>query len=479
MCGIVGVREYHNPNLPSPASVAGEALKALTNRGQDTTGIAINDHGEAFTLIGGPGTAEKVYDFEQLASFAGRVAIGENRYTTDGDPGWVQPTYENDGTLSIVHNGNLSHPDRLIEDMQRLGIDTSRANDTQLASRRLAWDVKRGVPLEEAMANLFSLIADAGSFCIIAADQNGTMAAMRDPKATQPLVVAEKNGGYVVASETNALDAVGIKCELDNEMSVWRDVEPGELLVFDDSGMRSIQLAEGHYATCSLNFIYVAHDNSILYHQRVRKIRHNIGRQLAIEHPPIGGLVMPVPNTANPYAEGYVEQALKDGLPVELVHLLDIPNEAKGLRTFMQPTPEMRLDGARKKFQVRNGAILPEELTVIDDSIIRGNVQSVLNKLLRRLGVKQIHVRIGSPPARWPNRQGVATSEQEELVAYDRDVDGVRRYIDADSLGHVSLAGLVAGINPPEGYTISTPDFTGESAITGAYTRQPKRLVEV
>lgn len=469
MCGIVGVH-----NLPHAAQVAEQALEALTNRGQDATGIAIHNPDEQnFSFVGGEGTPEKVYTPAQLASFAGRVALGENRWTTNGDTGLVQPTQENDSTLTMVHNGNLSHTFRLDSALESLGVDlTDNPNDTERASRYLANRVKSGDSLEEAMAHLFSLIADAGSFCIIAADQTGKMVAMRDPFGFRPLSVGRKAGGFIVASETNALQRAGIVCEPNDPAAEWRDVQPGEMLIFDDTGMRSALLARGQHALCATEFIYLAHPESILYGRRVKDIRYDMGRQLAIEQPPTeDGIVIPVPQTAIPFARGFADQS---GLPLE-ENALYIAKEAKGIRSFMEASPGARQQAVRKKLRVHPGSVEGEVAYVVDDSIFRGNVQTHNIKLLRENNAKRIHARIGSPPAIEPNNLGVATRMPEELISHDRTTEEVRKIIDADSLGHLSVEGMFLAINPPEGYGLSTPDFTGDNPIRRLHQLWPER----
>lgn len=468
MCGIVGVRQMHENSTGNAALIAGQALEALTNRGQDATGIAVlNPEGRDFTFVGGEGTPDKVYNLEQIAGLTGRVALGQNRYTTDGDPGWIQPTEGKN--LTIVHNGNLSHPFLLQDTLRRAGVDFTDKNDSQQIGLFMDWRMEKGASLVEAATDAYRLIRKAGSFCIIASDTEGSMVAFRDPHGIRPLVVAEEEG--VVASETNALDAVGIRCEIENEGKVWRGVRAGELLYFGKDGTRSIQLEEGEEAIDATEIVYTLNGNSILpdYGRRVNQIRQSLGRQLAKEHPPTKyGVVVGVPNSGLEYAKGF---AAESGLPL-VNDALYIAKEAKSKRSFMESTPQARMRAIRAKLRAYAEKIIGRVIYAVEDSVFRGNAQIATNDLLTESGAAEIHTRVGSGRIEHPNRLGIDTRSGDELVARGRTDEQLAQRLGSHSIGFVSVNGMWEAIDPPPGHSLTMPDFTGENPIVRHHEEQ-------
>ncbi len=412
-------------------------LYALQHRGQESAGIAVGN-GRQILVYKDMGLVSQVFDESTLDSLKGHVAIGHSRYSTTGSSVWrnAQPTFRSTptGSIALGHNGNLTNTGELAARVEVLAgtngqldlpsYQPDASTDTDIVTALLASYPDRS--LEAAALEVLPTLA--GAFCFVFMDQ-GTLYAARDPQGIRPLVLGRLERGWVVASETAALDIVGA--------SFIREVEPGELIVVDEDGLRAQHFAEPAPKGCLFEFVYLARPDTIITGQRVQTVRAEIGRRLAREHPVEADLVIPVPESGTPAAIGYAEESkipYGQGL---------VKNSYVG-RTFIQPSNTIRQLGIRLKLNPLRDVIADKRLVVVDDSIVRGNTQRALVRMLREAGAKEVHVRIASPPVKWPCFYGIDFATRAELIANGLTSDEICRSIGADSLGYVSLDELVA-----------------------------------
>ncbi|HET9141897.1 amidophosphoribosyltransferase [Actinophytocola sp.] len=411
-------------------------LYALQHRGQEAAGISVSD-GQQIVVFKDLGLVSQVFDEQVLSSLRGHVAVGHCRYSTTGSTTWenAQPTFRTTrvgGGLSLGHNGNLVNTADLLELAQAAGVatGTGATTDSDLLTGLLAATAAdRG--LEQAALELLPMVR--GAFCLVFADED-TLYAARDPHGVRPLVLGRLARGWVVASETAALDIVGA--------SFVREVEPGELLAIDEGGLRSSRFANPEPKGCVFEFVYLARPDTTISGRSVHASRVDIGRRLADEAPAEADLVIPVPESGTPAAIGYAQAS---GIP----YGSGLVKNAYVGRTFIQPSQTIRQLGIRLKLNPLRDVIRGKRLVVVDDSIVRGNTQRALVRMLRESGAVEVHVRIASPPVRWPCFYGIDFASRAELIANGLDADGVRRSIGADSLGYVSLEGLIAATEQP------------------------------
>ncbi len=436
-CGIFGVWAPGE----EVAKLTYFGLYALQHRGQESAGIAVGN-GRQILVYKDMGLVSQVFDESTLSSLKGHVAIGHTRYSTTGASVWhnAQPTFRSTatGSMALAHNGNLTNTadiTKLVDDragvsgeieMPRRIVETS-TTDTSLVAALLS--SYPDIPLEHAAGTVLPKLRGAFSFVFM--DQ-GTLYAARDPQGVRPLVLGRLERGWVVASETAALDIVGA--------SFIREIEPGELIVIDEHGLRSSRFAEPAPKGCLFEFVYLARPDTLISGNRVHSVRVDIGRRLARESPAEADLVIPVPESGTPAAIGYAEQS---GIPYGQGL---VKNSYVG-RTFIQPSQTIRQLGIRLKLNPLRDVIDGRRLVVIDDSIVRGNTQRALVRMLREAGAREVHVRIASPPVKWPCFYGIDFATRAELVANGLSLDEIRRSIGADTLGYISLDELVAATN--------------------------------
>ena len=431
-------------------------LYALQHRGQESAGISVAD-GRKIVVFKDVGLVSQVFDEQVLSSLRGHLAVGHCRYSTTGSSNWenAQPTFRNTATgsgLSLGHNGNLVNTAELLARARDLAADTGPAaitpqatTDSDLVCGLLA-AAAADVGVEQAAMDLLPTLR--GAFCLVFADES-TLYAARDPHGVHPLVLGRLDRGWVVASETAALDIVGA--------SFVREVEPGELLAIDADGLRSSRFAVPEPKGCVFEYVYLARPDTGIAGRSVHAARVEIGRRLAAEHPVTADLVIPVPESGTPAAIGYAQAS---GIP----YGSGLVKNAYVGRTFIQPSQTIRQLGIRLKLNPLRDVIRGKRLVVVDDSIVRGNTQRALVRMLREAGALEVHVRIASPPVRWPCFYGIDFATRAELIANGLDLDGVRRSIGADSLGYVSLDGLVAATEQPK-TRLCAACFTGEYPI--------------
>jgi amidophosphoribosyltransferase len=435
------------------AKLAYYGLYALQHRGQEAAGIAVSD-GRRTVVFKDLGLVSQVFDEQTLSSMEGHLAVGHCRYSTTGSTTWenAQPTFRTTATgsgLALGHNGNLVNTAELRDEVAarvgapRTGIAAS--TDSDLVTELMAASAA-DIGVEEAAARLLPRLR--GAFSLVFADEQ-TLYAARDRHGVRPLVLGRLERGWVVASETAALDIVGA--------SFVREVEPGELLAIDADGIRSSHFAAPEPKGCVFEFVYLARPDTTISGRSVHAARVDIGRNLAREHPVEADLVIPVPESGTPAAIGYAQES---GIP----YGQGLVKNAYVGRTFIQPSQTIRQLGIRLKLNPLRDVIRGRRLVVVDDSIVRGNTQRALVRMLREAGALEVHVRIASPPVRWPCFYGIDFATRAELVATSLEVEGVRRSIGADTLGYVSLDGLVDASEQPRS-RLCAACFDGEYPI--------------
>ena len=432
-CGVFGVWAPGE----DVAKLTYYGLYALQHRGQEAAGISVSD-GKQIVVFKDLGLVSQVFDEQILSSLHGYVAVGHCRYSTTGSTTWenAQPVFRTTATgsgMSLGHNGNLVNTAELLARAKEMGVDMrgGATTDSDLMSGLLA-ATAADKGLEQAAMELLPTLR--GAFCLVWSDEH-TLYAARDPQGVRPLVLGRLERGWVVASETAALDIVGA--------SFVREVEPGELLAIDADGLRSSRFANPEPKGCIFEFVYLARPDTTISGRSVHATRVDIGRRLAAEHPVEGDLVIPVPESGTPAAIGYAQAS---GIP----YGSGLVKNAYVGRTFIQPSQTIRQLGIRLKLNPLRDVIRGKRLVVVDDSIVRGNTQRALVRMLREAGAIEVHVRIASPPVRWPCFYGIDFASRAELVANGLDFDGIRRSIGADSLGYVSLESLVAASEQPK-----------------------------
>ena len=414
-------------------------LFALQHRGQEAAGIAVSD-GRQIVVFKDLGLVSQVFDEQSLSSLRGHLAVGHTRYSTTGSPTWenAQPLFRTTATgsgLALGHNGNLVNTAELRDEVRALPTrgkrpHTTASTDSDLICELLA-ATSADIGVEEAALRLMPRLR--GAFSMTFCDEQ-TLYAARDPHGVRPLVLGRLDRGWVVASETAALDIVGA--------SFVREVEPGELLAIDENGLRSSRFAAPEPKGCVFEYVYLARPDTTIAGRSVNAARVEIGRQLALEYPVEADLVIPTPESGTPAAIGYAQAS---GIP----YGQGLVKNAYVGRTFIQPSQTIRQLGIRLKLNPLREVIRGKRLVVVDDSIVRGNTQRALVRMLREAGALEVHVRIASPPVRWPCFYGIDFASRAELVAGDLDLDGVRRSIGADTLGYVSLDGLIRATEQP------------------------------
>ncbi|MEY2826456.1 MAG: hypothetical protein RLZZ122_820 [Actinomycetota bacterium] len=448
-CGVFGVWAPGE----EVAKLSYFGLYALQHRGQESAGIATAD-GEKILVFKDMGLVSQVFNEAALESLQGHIAVGHTRYSTTGSSHWknAQPTLGRTayGTVALGHNGNLTNTTELLELLQKRypnhdgDLRSGNTTDTAVITALLAGNPDSS--LEATALELLPLVK--GAYCLVFMDET-TLYAARDPQGVRPLVLGRLERGWVVASESAALDIVGA--------SFVREIEPGELIAIDENGLRSTRFASAKRAGCVFEYVYLARPDTSINGRVVYEARVEMGRTLAREYPVEADLVMPTPESGTPAAIGYSEQS---GIPFG--HGL-VKNAYVG-RTFIQPSQTIRQLGIRLKLNPLREVIAGKKLVVVDDSIVRGNTQRALVKMLKEAGAAEVHVRISSPPITWPCFYGIDFASRAELIASGIGVEEVRQSIGADSLGYLSREGMIAATSQDED-SLCTACFTGKYPI--------------
>ena len=435
-CGVVGIY--------APGEDVGRltyyALYALQHRGQESAGIAISD-GQTVLVYKELGLVSQVFDETVLKSLRGHLSIGHCRYSTTGSTSWenAQPSYKTSpaGQIAVAHNGNLVNSMELKTSLAEAGGDPTpegarlpSTSDTDLVAAHIAR--ASGGDAREAILEVLPKLKGAFSFTVM--DEKRVYGA-RDPQGFRPLCIGRLGeNGWILASETCALDLLGAR--------FIRDVEPGELVTISADGLESYKFAPATPASCVFEHIYFARPDSTLMGQNVYASRYRMGQQLADESPVSAELVMPVPDSGVPAAQGFAQAS---GIPYGEGF---VKNRYVG-RTFIQPTQSMRQQGIRMKLNPLREVIAGKRVIVIDDSIVRGNTTKQIVAMLREAGAREVHLRISSPPIKWPCFYGIDMPDQDDLIGAQMTVAEIQAHVAADSLAYLSLERTIAATEIP------------------------------
>ena len=447
MCGIFGVWGH-----PDASSLTRLGLYALQHRGQESAGIvAVGADGVARSLRK-MGHVSEAFSRQELEELGGVTAIGHTRYSTAGTSTLdnAQPVLARfrDGHLALAHNGNLVNATELRRELEDRGSIFSSTMDSEVLVHRLA--KSSAVAPEHKLADALARVEGAYSLLVLIGQ---TLLAARDPRGWRPLVIGRLGDGYIVASETCALDIVGA--------TLVREVAAGEIVAVDEHGLRSLEAFEPRpLKRCVFEHIYFARPDSYVFGGSVDRARRALGRQLAIEQPALrADFVFSVPDSSNSAALGYAEQS---GLPLELAL---IRNHYVG-RTFIQPSQGDRDAKVRVKYNAVREVLEGKSVVMVDDSIVRGTTTRGLVALVRGAGAREVHMRVSSPPITGPCYYGIDTPRREELIAANYPIVEIANRIGVDSLGYLSLEGMLGAV--PGG-----PDGFCHACFSGDYPTAP------
>jgi amidophosphoribosyltransferase len=466
-CGVFGVWAPGE----DVAKLAYYGLYALQHRGQESAGIAVSD-GSRIMVHKEMGLVAQAFDEPALTALRGHLAIGHCRYSTTGASVWAnaQPTFRSTPTTSLAlgHNGNLINTRELAALLGEAGRDhggIAATSDTDVltalfvSGRGQTADADGATEVEAAAAAVLPLAK--GAYSLVFMDEH-TLYAARDPHGFRPLVLGRLKGGWVVASETAALDIVGA--------AFVREIAPGELVCINGRGVRSRTFAEPRPSGCLFEYVYLARPDTTIAGRGVHATRVAVGRRLAAEHPAEADLVIPVPESGTPAAIGFAEAS---GIPFGQGL---VKNSYVG-RTFIQPSQTIRERGIKLKLNPLRDAIAGRRLVVVDDSIVRGNTQRALVAMLREAGAAEVHVRVASPPVSWPCFYGIDFATRAELIAGRLSPAEICASIGADSLGYVSLDGLTEASEIPAS-RLCRACFDGQYPIPVAEGDQDKHVLD-
>ncbi len=444
-CGVFGVFGH-----PRAVELTYLGLRALQHRGQESSGIVASD-GERLTYHHGMGLVHSVFSTEDLAKLKGHIAIGHNRYSTAGESTLenAQPLVRNykQGPLALGHNGNLVNAVQVRNHLENAGSIFSTSLDTEVIFHLIAHSRKQA--LEHRIVDALRSVAGAYSF--VCMDKTTLMGA-RDAHGFRPLWIGKLGDAYVLASETCAFDVI--------EAEPIREVEPGEL-VFTRSTHRGLESLRSHkrqleLSQCIFEYIYLARPDSMMFDHSVNNTRREFGRQLAREHPVKADIVIPVPDSATIAALGYAEES---GISFDL----GLSRNTFVGRSFMNPTQDIRELMVKVKLNPVRDVLRGKRVVLVDDSIMRGTNSRKLIKIVRQGGATAVHLRIASPPNKFPCFYGVDTPTRGELIASSHTIEEIRKYIRADSLGYLSIEGLLNSVKAPQDFC--TTCFDGEYPI--------------
>jgi amidophosphoribosyltransferase len=433
-CGVFGVLAPGR----SVAHLTYDGLYALQHRGQESAGMAVSD-GEDIVVVKDMGLVTNVFNEYKLASLQGHLAIGHTRYSTTGSSTWhnAQPVYRNarGRAFAVAHNGNLTNTEALAAEAGMLPGTVGSDSDllAELLARHLEADETR--TLVDALTSV--LPALHGAFSLVICDDD-RLVGVRDPHGFRPLSLGRlDDDGWVLASETPALDIAGAS---------WvRDLDPGEVVVIDADGPRTVRPWPPEAVEpklCLFEFVYLARPDSRLYGQELQGARVRMGELLAQQAPVSADIVMGVPDSGIPAAEGY---SYRSGIPYATGL---VRNRYIG-RTFITPDQAERDRGVRRKLNPLRGVIEGRSLVVVDDSVVRGTTTRAMVRMLREAGAREVHLRISSPPYRWPCFYGLDTGTRSQLIAANLEVGEIGEYVGADSLAYLSLDALKEATGAP------------------------------
>jgi len=448
-CGVFGVFGNREASY-----ITYLGLRALQHRGEESAGIVTSD-GNNFNVHLGMGLVANVFDHNVISKLKGYIAVGHNRYSTSGTSTLdnAQPIVRDykHGPLAIAHNGNLVNAEHIRDILQDKGSIFSSTSDTEVIAHLIARSNQKYV--EDKIID--ALYTVRGAYSLIFMDRT-SLIAVRDPYGFRPFWLGRLDEAYILSSETCAFDVINAK--------PIREIEPGEMIVINSTQKEPLSIrysSETKRHHCIFEFIYLAKPDSMVFDELVHRPRREFGRQLAREHPAEADVVIPVPNSAIICALGYAEEL---GLPFDMGLSL---NRYVG-RTFIHPTQTMRELMVQIKLNPIRDVIGDKRVILVDDSIMRGTSSRRLIKLLKKRGAKEVHFRISSPPNRFPCYYGIDTPTRKELIASTHSVEHIRKYIEADSLGYLSIEGMLKCVKNPQDFCTACFDgdypleFSGE-----------------
>lgn len=443
-CGVFGIY-----NHKEAAQLTYLGLHALQHRGQESAGMCASD-GEKWYKHRGMGLVSEAFGKADLEKFRGHIAIGHTRYTTAGSSKIenAQPLFfrYSQGSMAVAHNGNLVNASILRKELEEKGSIFQTTSDTEVIAHLIARSQSKDLPgaVRDALQHI------KGAYALLVMNERQLVIAL-DPNGLRPLSLGRLGDSVCVASETCAFDIIGAE--------YWREVQPGELIVVDETGIHTGTFAEKtSRSICTFEYIYFARPDSDIDGINVHMARKRLGKQLALEAPVEADVVTGVPDSSISAAIGFAEAT---GIPYELGL---IKNRYVG-RTFIQPTQELRERGVHLKLSAVRKVVEGKRVVMIDDSIVRGTTSNRIVRMLREAGAREVHVRISSPPVMNPCFYGIDTSTREELIAATKSVEEIRRIIEADSLAFMTVEGMLKAIGrkdegPERGHCLAC--FTGK-----------------
>jgi len=439
-CGIIGI---YGKNLPV-SKLAFFTLFALQHRGQEASGVTTSDGKKLYTHKGA-GLVAQVYKEKDIERLKGHIAIGHNRYSTSNGSALrhAQPVINKENSFALAHNGNLPSVKDLEKFLKSKKVLRKNRSDSELIADTIDFHIKDGNSLTESVKKTFPLIT--GAFSLVMMNKE-TLVAVRDAYGMRPLALGKiDNKGYVIASETCAIKTIGAK--------FTREIKPGEMVIINNKGIKSVQITKPTPNHDIFEYVYFARPDSTLNGKLIYGVRKNFGRELAREFKIKVDAIVPVPDTAMPVALGYSEVS---GIPIEMA----LVKNRYVHRTFIEPDQKSRKHSVALKLIPLAEVIKGRKLAIVDDSIVRGNTFKRLVKTFFRLGAKEVHILISSPPIRFPDFYGMDTPNQKKLIAARKSVEQIRRFLGATSLNYLSLNGMIKSIGLPKEH-LSTSCFTG------------------
>lgn len=435
-------------------------LYALQHRGQESAGIAVSN-GRGITVRKGMGLVSEVFSDRDIDGLRGKMAIGHVRYSTTGSSllANAQPlvAYYQKGMMALAHNGNLTNAWELRDELGKSGAVFQTTADSELIMNLITR--YRRESLEDALVKTMMDLRGAYALVVLAEDK---LFGIRDPHGLRPLCIGKMGDRYCLASESCAFSTIGAE--------FIRDVEPGEIVVISEEGLVSRQgLPKAEHAYCAFEYIYFARPDSTIDQLNVSASRKQMGQELAREYPIDADVVISVPDSGTPAALGY---AAALGIPFEE----GLVKNRYVARTFIQPTQEIRELGVRLKLSANATVLKDKRVVMIDDSIVRGTTSWKLVEMVKRAGAKEVHFLISSPPVTYPCYYGIDTAEREKLIATQLDVEGIRKYIGADSLHYISEEALLRALGRND---VCLACFNGKYPVPFANANRSKKDLEI
>ncbi|NQY73183.1 MAG: amidophosphoribosyltransferase [Candidatus Margulisbacteria bacterium] len=458
-CGVFGV--FGNKDA---AKLCYLGLYALQHRGQESSGI-VSSKDDKFYVVKDMGLVADVFDADSLAYLQGSNAVGHVRYSTTGssNPNNIQPLYSktSKGKFAIAHNGNLTNAYKLYHELKASGSLFQSTVDSEVILHLIAKSKSKSIL--QAVKDTLAEIEGAYSLAIMG---EGFLIAARDPSGFRPLVLGKLKDSFIISSETCALDLIGAE--------YIREVAPSEIVLIDKDGIHSHQSTQKPKPSyCIFEHVYFSRPDSIVYGETVHRVRKEFGKILAEEYPVEADMVMAIPDSGNSAALGYAEAS---GIPFEIGMTR---NHYVG-RTFIQPSQQIRDFGVKVKLNPIREVLKGKDVIVVDDSLVRGTTAKQRVQAIRASGARSIHLRISSPPIRFPCHFGIDTPEQDKLIAYNKSVNEIKEFVGADSLGYLSLEGMLKAVKTIEPKKFCTACFSGNYPIKveniGKYSLEGKNI---